>query len=170
MECAQVTLALHEHVFHLPLHVVYGGHHFCVAVVAHSVSEVIQQYSFHFHRIPISAEAQIFWRGNVVKLAIVASGHCLKPIANIMAIEIHQKTNKSYVVGRNTLFHIAIVRVAERWVLRWLQPLVDAVHAHKGLELVRVITLIEQLGESVSCNFGIFYSKLGNLDELFWVR
>jgi hypothetical protein len=87
-----------------------------------------------------------------------------------MAIEIHQKTNKSYVVGRNTLFHIAIVRVAERWVLRWLQPLVDAVHAHKGLELVRVITLIEQLGESVSSNFGIFYSKLGNLDELFWVR
>ena len=34
------------------------------------------------------------------------------------------------------LLKIAVIRIAERWIQGWLQPLVDAVHAHKGLELV----------------------------------
>ena len=142
MERAQIALALHVHVFQLPLDVIRAGQHSCVAVEAHGTSEVIQPQIFNFHSITIRGEAQLIGRCDVVKLAIVARGHRLKAVTNIVAIEVHQKTHKSYVVGWNMLLKIAVIRIAERWIQGWLQPLVDAVHTHKGLELVRVVTLI----------------------------
>ncbi len=93
MERAQVTLAFHVHVFHFPFNVVRVRHQGCVRVETHSVSEVVQSQVFHLHIVAISAETQLFGRRNVVKLPVVASGHGLEDIAQVVTVKVHQETH-----------------------------------------------------------------------------
>ena len=93
MECAQVSLALHVHVLHLPLGVISGWEQSCVAVVTHRMPEVIQGQVVDFESVALCAEAQLVRCRDVVELSVVAGCHGLEAIAEEVAIELHQEAD-----------------------------------------------------------------------------
>lgn len=106
----------------------------------------------------------------MVELSVVARRHGLEPVSNLVSIEVHQKAHQSQIVRWNPLLELPVVNIAERGVVRWLKPLVNAVHAHQSLELVSRVTLIQKLCEGIGSNFRVINAHLSYLNELFGLR
>ncbi len=93
-ERAQISLTLHVHILELPLLNVLVRNESSVAEVANSVSEIIESHVFNLNFVALGAETEFFWRSNMVELPVVACSDGLKAIANKVAIELLEETNK----------------------------------------------------------------------------
>ena len=90
MEGAEISLALHVHVLHPPLDIVLIGQVVGDTVVAHRMSEVIERKVVHLELIATSVNAELFRRGNVIELAVVAGCHRFKAIPDEVAVKLLQ--------------------------------------------------------------------------------
>jgi len=90
MESSQITLALHEHVFHSPLDVINVTSHASVPIVAHCVSEIVKCQIINLKLVALGhGQAELLRVRNVIVLAQVTRGHSFEAISAEMPIELH---------------------------------------------------------------------------------
>lgn len=105
----------------------------------------------------------------MVELAVVARCHRLEPIPQVVSVEVHEQANEGDIMRWNVLLQVASVGVSERRVVRRDKPLVNTIDADHCLELVTVVALVEEFGESVCGDLGVVHSHLGNFDKFFGI-
>ena len=91
MESPPVSLGLHVPGFDLPLFEEIR-HPFCYIVVINHVAEVIKGQILHLSVIAVG-KANHFWGAEVLVLAKVSCGKCLKTVSHHMTIEFHQHSD-----------------------------------------------------------------------------
>lgn len=169
MERAQVALRLHVHVLQLCLVLQVRRVQLRQAVVANSVSEIVQSQVVNFELVALSREAKVLRSRNMIELSVMTGGHRLETIAEEVSIELHQQAYEGQIIRWNLLLELSVVGIAIRWIACRLQHRVEAINADQSLELVRVVALIKQLSKGICGNFWIVGAHLSNFNELLWV-
>ena len=136
MERAQITLALHVHIFQPPFLDKHVGNQSSVAIIAQRVSKVVESQILDLNLVAMGVETELLRRGKMVELSVMACGYSLKTISDEMAIKMLEQTHKSQIIRRDLLLHVSEVSVAERWIFGRLEERVDSIYADKSLELV----------------------------------
>ena len=136
MERAQVALRLHVHVLQLCLVLQVRRVQLRQAVVANSVSEVVQSQVVNFELVALSREAKVLRSRNMIELSVMTGGHRLETIAEEVSIELHQQAYEGQIIRWNLLLELSVVGIAIRWIACRLQHRVEAINADQSLELV----------------------------------